>query len=240
LAFSPDGRYLIVGASDLLGRTGAVVALRVDDGATVPLDDSAPKDLAIVGDRVVWIDTAGGLVSLSLANVASAQPDPVLTFDAPLSHVAATGRTGEIAIASDDQVGLLDLDAPAPRPRWLGSHRTWVSGLTASPDGRVLVSTDGGGELLFWDLAEGRELSTPILLGTGNGLDAVFSPRPGSADLLLVSSAGLQVIDGDPASWADRACRIANRDLTKAEWDRFVGAERPYARLCSNRTAGGG
>jgi hypothetical protein len=40
------------------------------------------------------------------------------------------------------------------------------------------------------------------------------------------------VWDVDPASWARRACEIANRALTPEEWDEFLPG-RPYEPACS-------
>jgi WD40 repeat protein len=34
------------------------------------------------------------------------------------------------------------------------------------------------------------------------------------------------------ASWTARACRIAGRNLTEAEWRRFIGPETPYEHTC--------
>jgi len=33
-------------------------------------------------------------------------------------------------------------------------------------------------------------------------------------------------------SWQDRACSIANRNLTKPEWRQFVGDDLPYLPTC--------
>ena len=35
----------------------------------------------------------------------------------------------------------------------------------------------------------------------------------------------------DPARWLARACTVAGRDLTRAEWDRYL-PDRPYAPVC--------
>jgi WD40 repeat protein len=38
--------------------------------------------------------------------------------------------------------------------------------------------------------------------------------------------------DVDPTSWSERACKLANRNLTDAEWLRYVGTDEPYAKTC--------
>jgi hypothetical protein len=43
---------------------------------------------------------------------------------------------------------------------------------------------------------------------------------------------GTVVWDLDPDSLADAACRVAGRNLTRAEWDEHVGSLAPYRELC--------
>ncbi len=38
--------------------------------------------------------------------------------------------------------------------------------------------------------------------------------------------------------WSTRACRIANRNLTQAEWEEFIGPDLPYQRTCPNLPSG--
>jgi len=40
------------------------------------------------------------------------------------------------------------------------------------------------------------------------------------------------IVDLSIASWRRRACAIAGRDLTPAEWGTFVGVDIPYRRTC--------
>jgi hypothetical protein len=44
----------------------------------------------------------------------------------------------------------------------------------------------------------------------------------------------------DPNSWVARACARANRNLSQAEWDHYVGATIPYHRTCPNLPSGEG
>jgi hypothetical protein len=43
---------------------------------------------------------------------------------------------------------------------------------------------------------------------------------------------GVVLYDLDPQSWQRRACRIANRNLTRQEWRWLIGSDVPYQRLC--------
>jgi hypothetical protein len=44
----------------------------------------------------------------------------------------------------------------------------------------------------------------------------------------------------DPTSWEDEACRVANRNLTLAEWRRYVGADVAYRVTCPGLPPGEG
>jgi hypothetical protein len=51
---------------------------------------------------------------------------------------------------------------------------------------------------------------------------------------------GVVLCDVNPRSWQRRACRIANRDLTREEWDQYVGPSFPYRSLCAEVLRGEG
>jgi len=40
------------------------------------------------------------------------------------------------------------------------------------------------------------------------------------------------IVDVNLESWKARACRTANRNLTQAEWNQFIGTDMPYQRSC--------
>jgi hypothetical protein len=40
--------------------------------------------------------------------------------------------------------------------------------------------------------------------------------------------------------WIRHACTLAKRNLTKDEWDQFVGPDRPYVRTCPDLPSGYG
>src|SRR5262249_38329687 len=41
-------------------------------------------------------------------------------------------------------------------------------------------------------------------------------------------------------SLAEKICQQVWRNLTRAEWDQFIGTDLPYERTCPNLVAGGG
>jgi hypothetical protein len=54
------------------------------------------------------------------------------------------------------------------------------------------------------------------------------SLRPDGRVLVVHSTFGVALWDLDPTSWEDAACRVAGRNLTPEEWDRYVGELAPY------------
>lgn len=59
-----------------------------------------------------------------------------------------------------------------------------------------------------------------------------------SSGLVIAASNGRTwTADTRTGTWTDRACRIAGRNLTRAEWDRFFPT-RPYEITCRQWPAG--
>ncbi len=40
--------------------------------------------------------------------------------------------------------------------------------------------------------------------------------------------------DMNPQSWIEKSCQRANRNLTRDEWDQYIGDALPYQAVCPN------
>jgi WD40 repeat protein len=86
------------------------------------------------------------------------------------------------------------------------------------------------GEIILWDVASGQPIGQP-LLGHSNAINSVTFSQDGRT--LVSGSADGSVIlwDINLQTWQTLGCRIANRDLSPAEWELFFGDE-PYQPTC--------
>jgi WD40 repeat protein len=147
--------------------------------------------------------------------------------------LASAGRDGKIV--------LWNLTTRQPIKTLLQGRPGTVWQVAFSPDGQTLASagcaqvTARGncehGEIRLWDVATGRQLGQPLvghhdvawaLTFSPDGKKLASSSRDGT---IIVWDLGLE-------SWIRRACDIANRNLTEAEWQLYLGNE-AYHATCS-------
>ena len=86
---------------------------------------------------------------------------------------------------------------------------------------------------MLWDVASHQPLplGPPLTGHTGYVRSVAFSPdgktlASGDRDTIMLWDVSVE-------SWQDRACRIANRNLTRAEWKQYIGDTEPYRATCS-------
>jgi WD40 repeat protein len=115
-------------------------------------------------------------------------------------------------------------------------HTAPVSSIAFSPDGNTLASGSADHTVRLWDL---RTLQTIATLGVGASQvnSVAFSP---DGNTLAAGSAdgSIRLWDANLASVQRYACQIADRNLTQAEWNAYVGSAQPYQRTCPNLPPG--
>jgi WD40 repeat protein len=104
----------------------------------------------------------------------------------------------------------------------------WVDDIAFTPDGRTLAAADDEG-LQLWDVDTGRTRGARLQDGTGS-VGVAFAPD-GTA-VAAVGTDTTTVWSLDTRNLVSQACRVANRNLSQAEWDRFLGASAPHTQTC--------
>jgi WD40 repeat protein len=113
--------------------------------------------------------------------------------------------------------------------RELDQGTAGVKTLDFSPDGRILAVSGYAPVASLWDLATGARIGPTLSAGSRR---ADIDLSPDGRELLMTAADGRGAIwDVDPKSWAQRACRLANRTLTPGEWEGFLPGQ-PYEPAC--------
>jgi WD40 repeat protein len=116
----------------------------------------------------------------------------------------------------------------------LGGHIAEVLSVAFSPDGETLASTSPDGSIILWDMPSGQMLGPLLTSSPDVGrpvLSAAFSPDGRS--LATGNDRGAVMLwDVGYESWQARACRRANRNMTREEWNQYMGSDVPYQCTC--------
>ncbi len=169
-------------------------------------------------------------------NINSLNPDslqistiPVEGLAKPIQSLAFSPDGKIIALGSTDgTIVLWDTQTSKPIGQMLG-RPTKVLSLAFSPDGSTLAAGHDDFYLALWDVESRAQIVRPIFKHTSVVYNIAFS-----VDGKLLASAGDEIIlwDFDPASWVNKACVIAGRNFTQAEWAQYFQNE-PYRATCS-------
>ena len=91
------------------------------------------------------------------------------------------------------------------------------------------MTTSSDDKFRLIDLATGKLIGAPLAGGQAPGWGTYF---PNGKQIVATSWDGTGMDwNVDPQAWAMQACRIANRNLTRAEWRDFLPG-RSYRAVC--------
>jgi WD40 repeat protein/DNA-binding SARP family transcriptional activator len=230
VAFSPDGRVLAVqGAESEIRlydlRTGEpVIKLPADDGTPQDIDFSPDGTLlasaTLAGEAELW-DAKTGRSLARVSNGSNHQAfDSAVSFS-PDGKLLAIGDTS-------GKVVLWDVTKRRPVGRPLAGQDVSIHTVDFDPSGQMLITMSSDGNLRLWDVATQKLIGAPIPVSTGDG-SAEFFPD-GTHVFGDFGPTGV-VWNVDPVAWEAQACRVAHRNLTREEWNDFLG-QRRYRPVC--------
>ncbi len=132
-----------------------------------------------------------------------------------------------LARGTADGVELLDPRSGRIVGDLLG-HRALVRAVAFSDDGALLASADDSGAVLLWDVRSRRQLGSPLRAADGVPTQVFFAGR---AFVAISHDGSVTRWEMDPDAWEQRACRVASRSLTEAEWAELLPG-RSYDPAC--------
>ena len=234
IALSPDGTLIAIGL-----RSGSLAIYGTASGevALEPL----PLDLypCCIG-MLVW--NADGTRLHVGGQDGTLRTLDTSTWDVVSEHVLAADQTalrlgrlsadGTTVIVPTEagSVFLVDAETGEPVGEPYTASGTQLQNAVIIDSGSVLVAVSRDGKLRLWDIATHLPIG-PALTGHLDYTQALDSLSDSSVMTGGASDGRTISWALDPAVWLDRACELAGRNLTRAEWDRYVGGD--YRPTCA-------
>jgi WD40 repeat protein/tRNA A-37 threonylcarbamoyl transferase component Bud32 len=225
VGFSPDGATLATASSDLGLRFWDVTT---GDSLHVPGSGGSASDVAFSADGAMIASGSGQGVA-EVWDVATRTS--IATFDgtpadsialSPDGRFLAVGGAGRVVRIWDVRTRKLvhELDQ--------GANGAFT--LEFSPDGRTLAISGFEPAASLWDVASGTQIGPPLSAGDRR---TMIDLSADGRQMLEVHGNGKGALwDVDPESWKRRACDLANRTLTREEWEEILPG-RSYEPACA-------
>jgi WD40 repeat protein len=178
---------------------------------------------------VVHADGSGELEILSMP-----RPKLLARMSAAPGTQTQFSTDGRLLFYGDEagRVRVFDTRTWKPRGPTLAGHAA-PGRFALSPDDGVLATTARDGTTQLWQVPSGRPIGTALPGIAGRPVSAAFID--GGAELVTLHDNGQGYVwDVRPQAWAQRACAIAGRTLTRTEWQDAL-PDRDYAPACSER-----
>ena len=239
-AWTPAGDTLLLGVSsgDLVEPTGGYLVqvdtrtwqIRYDSigvGGAQSMQLSPDEELLAIAstsdDVVVFLDAT----TLEVVRTIPLAPDDrgINMAFSPDGRLLAVG-------SQDGAVYVLDTEAWEPVAGPAQVHDGVLLQVEWLDDGRTVVTSGQDGTVALFDVQRGLVRGQPLPGSADAGEGATFLvPSPTDELVVLSGDRAGRRYPLEPSAWLEEACAVAGRNLTRAEWDRYL-PDRPYERTC--------
>jgi uncharacterized delta-60 repeat protein len=235
VVFSPDGKYVVSGSNDRTARvwetaTGKEIARMTHDGTVWSVAFSPDGKFVVSGSddgtaRVWEAATGKEIARMTDSTVYSVAFSPDGKY---VVSGCADGTARVWEAATGKEIAHM-------------THDSFVNSVAFSPDGKFVVSGSYDHTARVWETATGQEVAR--MTYDGSVASVTFSPDgkyvvSGGCDQLQSDNPCTQ---GSARVWIYRpedliadACSRVTRNLTRAEWQQYIGDALPYQAVCPN------
>jgi WD40 repeat protein/transcriptional regulator with XRE-family HTH domain len=252
LTFSPDGQLLAASDSsrtDTRGMPEATLGDYDERFAALAIWRARTGNLVVLQDLGTGPGLAGALAFSRDGKVlAASRPGPdnsVLLLDPATGQVRQTlhpfgiDETFSLAFAPDGTLatgtrgGIVQLWNPVSGDQAAGPVAVAAGPVTSiafDPAGQRFATTGQDGTVKLWSSSTLQQEGTAFNTQQGAATAAAFEPT--GKGLLVVDDHGNGFTwPTSLAAWEQRACAVAGRNLTRAEWTRYLPGH-PYTPVC--------
>ncbi|MGW9629107.1 nSTAND1 domain-containing NTPase [Agromyces sp. NPDC055520] len=226
LSASTDGTRLYAGADDGIVTTlDALTGTRI--GPTFKVDQFV-LSVSTDADASLVLITSSDTSDETTTRLFDGRTGELLRSGAMGDSALLTAR-GEIIAFTDNRITRFSA-ATFERSGSLPGSSGGFANMTVSADGRTLAVFARNGTVSLYDLVGGIRLGDPVPVSHPD-IWASFV-RPDGEELAVNASGGIAVWDLRESSQAEAACRVAGRDLTRDEWNAYLGDLGDYRSTC--------
>jgi WD40 repeat protein len=138
----------------------------------------------------------------------------------PGASLAIDRARAQLAVSAlDGTITLYDAGTMRSTGKAIARTSSFAYQVQFTPDGRTLVTGHANGEIHLYDVSTHTMLGVPFrrpLLGP-------FALAPDSRALAIALEGGVAELTLDPAIWKRAACHAAGRNLSREEWELYLG-----------------